>query len=115
MKNKPKLNYSDTDYPVNSEVVEPAMAHIIGCLFMQVEEETDEDAILTACGNLWYAAKSIDRLGSACNKKTGAVHFSIASGAEKNRIATYIEKKVGFNPWFGKEDEPLYDYFNSIP
>ena len=108
----------ETKYPVVSECVEPAVAHIIGRLFMQVEEcvKSDdylkEDMTLDACRNLWLAINSINHLSIVCNMKSpGAVHFSIAAGNEMRRVGDYIKTILGFHPWFDK-DHPSYDDFN---
>jgi hypothetical protein len=97
----------DTKYPTISEAIEPAMAHIIGRLYKQVEEVKDNDLYLEdACFNLWGAACSINRLAHfASAKRPGSVHFSIASGNVKSQVAEYIEKVLGFNPWFDKKNE----------
>ncbi len=96
-----------TKYPMVSERIEPTMQYIIGNLFMQCEE-ADEIDMEDACLNLWLGIQCIDRLSTVVCSKKGEkdqypVHFSIAAGNERSKVASYIEEKLGFNPWFDKE------------
>lgn len=110
--------FSDTKYPIMSEDIEPAMAHIIGRLYAQVKEaqtrEPEEpwqeglraDAVEDACLNLWLATKAINRLSTTCSqKRPGAIHFSLVSGNIMSLIDTYIKEILGFSPWFDKEHQ----------
>lgn len=109
----------ETKFPVVSEMVEPAVAHIIGRLYMQIEECQKSDDYLKdhmvydACKNLWTAMNSINHLSIICNMKTpGAVHFSIAAGNEMRRVGEYLKDIIGFHPWFDKE-HPDFKEFNN--
>ncbi len=98
-----KRGNMETKYPVLSEIVEPAMAHIVGRLWKQVEEAEDKDKE-DACFYLWAAIKGMNRVAWACNmKRPGAVHFSIAMGNIQGYVADYIKNQLGFNPWHDKD------------
>ena len=107
-----------TKFPVVSECIEPAMAHIIGRLYKQVEEATKTKENKTAqieraCLNLWLAAQSMNHLSITCNMSDpGAVHFSIAAGNEIAKISKYIKTLLGFSPYFDK-DHPTAKIWNN--
>jgi hypothetical protein len=95
-----------TKYPVQSDQVEPAMMHVVGRLYMQVEEAKEyvsltsskKELVESACGTLWYAVKAIQSLATACSTKQGAVHFSISSSNLTRQMADYIQDECGINP-----------------
>lgn len=105
---------TDTDYPVISEMVEPAMAHIVARLWKQVEEakEKDTQSVEDACCTLWLAVRAINRLSTCCaQKRPGAVHFSIAAGNVMSQVSDYIKDVLGFNPWYDT-DHPTAKRWN---
>lgn len=114
-----------TKAPIQSEMIELAMGYIIGRLWRQVEEVkkllenpgenfTHPTMIEDACLTLWLAVQAVNRLSFCCTQAhPGATHFSIAAGNEKGRIATYIEKQLGFNPWHDKE-HPTAKRWNAV-
>ena len=112
----------ETQYPVCSEIVEPAMAHIMSRLWMQVEEEIEKNRGLTyiedACCTLWWRMKTINKLTTACSsKRPGAVHFDLAAASTERTIAKYIKKTCGFDPMVDKEHPTVkgwYQTFRSI-
>lgn len=97
----------------NSEVIEPAMAHIIGHLWKRCEEAKAGDhpfELEDELHGLWYAMEAMLSLSVATK---GATHFSVALGNEMQYIANYIEGEIGFNP-ISKlpSDHPQAIYFD---
>ena len=98
----------------NSEIIEPAMGHIIGVHYKRVKEiltASDEELfapydhepyadyrkglILKACSDWWWTMETMRKLSI---QTPGAVHFSLAIGNEYILVAKYIKSLTGIDP-----------------
>jgi len=86
---------------LQSETLEPAMAHIMGVIWARVrweQEHGDKWAVESECLAMWWAAQAIRKLSSATGGSRGAVHFSIAASNNIRHTADLIEQVTGKRP-----------------
>lgn len=87
---------------IDTQTLEEIAAHTIARLFLIAEKAKESFEFEDRLFELWHCARSFLRIAMFVRGKGGpevGVHFSLAIGNECHRLAMWIQKNAGFDPY----------------